>query len=134
MGKIAVLMVAVVLAANAQCIADCGVLPCDEQVARPVTPEPCHHQSSSDQTALDHTQRDQAPPTDQDPSSNCGHPQFVSESGPQAASLHVDFASVALIAVNLNQALPASPIVLDRASDRSPPLRLPSAQRTVLRV
>lgn len=133
MGKIAVLMVAVVLAANAQCIADCGVLPCDEQ-ASPVTPEPCHHPSSSDQTAPDHTQRDQAPPTDQDHSSNCGHPQFVSESGPQAASLHVDFASAALIAVNLNQALRQSPIVLDFASDRSPPLRLASALRTIIRV
>ena len=132
MRNIAVLMVAVVLAANAQCIADCGVLPCDEQATRPVTPEPCHHQSSPSDQAADHTQRDQAPPTDH--SSNCGHPQFVSESGHQAASLHVDFTSVALIAVNLNQALPESPIVLDHASDRSPPLRLALALRTVLRV
>jgi hypothetical protein len=134
MRNIAVLMVAVVLSANAQCIADCGLLPCDQQATRPVTPEPCHHQSSSDQAAPDDTQRDQIPPTDQDHSSNCGHPQFVSELGPQGASLHVDLASVALIAVNLNQALPASPIVLDRSPDRSPPLRLASALRTVLRV
>ena len=133
MRNIAVLMVAVVLAANAQCIADCGVPPCDKQATRPVTPEPCHHQSSSsDQAAPDHTQRDQTPPNDH--SSNCGHPQFVSESGPQAASIHVDFPSVALLAINLNQALPQSAIVLDRTSDRSPPLRLASALRTILRV
>ena len=132
MSKIAVLMVAVVLAANAQCIVDCGVLPCDEQQTRPITPEPCHHQSSPDQA--NHTQHGQVPPSDQDHSSDCGHPQFVTESGPQAASMHVHFVSVALIALNLNQALPENPIVLDRTSDRSPPLRSASALRTVLRV
>lgn len=124
MGKIASLMVVVVLAASAQCIADCGV-PCKER-ATPV--QPCHHQSP-DQAAPD-----PAPPTDHNESSTCGHQQFISESGPQAAAFHHDLGLVTLIAINLDKTLPETPILLDPTSDHSPPLRSTSALRTILRV
>lgn len=125
MGKIAILMVGVVLAASAQCIAACGVLPCDQSSQRRTTPvEDCHHKTSPDQ----------APPADHDDASTCGHQLFVSESGPQAASIHADLSMVALVAVNLAETLPEAPILVDSASDRSPPCSPASASRTILRV
>jgi hypothetical protein len=127
-GKIAALMAVVVLAASAQCIADCGIVPCNEQATRPATPD-CHHQSSSNKTAPD-----PAPPTDHNHSSTCGHQQFISESGPQAAAFHHDLGLVTLIAINLDKTLPETPILLDPTSDHSPPLRSASALRTILRV
>ncbi len=124
-GKIAILMVGVVLAASAQCIAACGALPCGHSPVRNSAPaEDCHHKTSSNQ----------APPADHDDASTCGHQLFISESGPQAASIHADLSMVALIAVNLAETLPEAPILVDSASDRSPPCSPASASRTILRV
>lgn len=125
MGKIAILMVGVVLAASAQCIAACGVLPRDQSSARQTTPvEDCHHKTSSDQ----------APPADRDDASTCGHQLFVSESGPQAVSIHAELSMVALVAVNLAETVPEAPILADSASDWSPPSSPASTSRTILRV
>jgi len=128
-GKIASLMVVVVLAASAQCIAECGIVPCNEPSSRPATPvEPCHHQSP------DNAAPDPAPAPDHSHSSDCGHQQFISESGSQAAAYHHDLSLVSLIAINLDKTLPESPNLVDPDSDRSPPLRSASALRTILRV
>lgn len=125
MGKIAILMVGVMLAANAQCIVACGLLPCDESAARQAAPvEDCHHQQSPDQ----------APPSDHDHSSNCGHRLLVSEAGPQPASMNVDLSIVALLEIRLVEPLPVTPILVGTDSDRSPPPSLASASRTILRV
>ena len=125
MGKIAILLVGAVLAASAQCIADCGILPCDESAVRQTAPvEECHHQHSPEQ----------APQPDHEHTSNCGHQLFVSEAGPQAVSVHVDFGVVAVLEINLIEPLPTTPALGGTESDRSPPPSLASASRTILRV
>lgn len=123
MSKIAMLMVVVVMAASTQCVADCGILPCNKPVSHAKPVENCHHKSSPDPE----------PPTDHQDSS-CGHEQFIGEAGQQVVTFHIDLGLVALIQVNLDQTLPESPILQDQASDRSPPLRSASALQTVLRV
>ncbi|MEO8339936.1 MAG: hypothetical protein ABI604_09500 [Nitrospirota bacterium] len=123
MGKIAILMVGVVLAASAQCMAACGVLPCNDSAARQTAPvEDCHHEHSP------------APPSDHDHSSTCGHQLLISEAGPQAASMHIDLGMMALLAVNLSEPLPETPVLVGTESDRSPPPSPASASRTILRV
>lgn len=125
MGKIAILMVGIMLAASAQCIAACSVLPCNESAARQTAPvEDCHHQRSPDH----------APPSDHDHSSTCGHQLLISEAGSQAASMHVDLGVMALLEVNLSEPLPETPILTGTQAGRSPPPSLASASRTILRV
>lgn len=124
-GKIAILMVGFVLAASAQCIADCGALRCNESPARQSAPvEDCHHKNSPDQ----------APPSDNLHNSNCSDQLFVSEAGPPAMSMHIDLGMSALTEVNLSETLPEAPILAGPESDRSPPFSLASASRTILRV
>ena len=127
MSRIASLLVVAVLAASAQCVADCGILPCNKQASQPAPVAPCHHPSAPDKTAP-------ASPTNHDHSAACGHQKFVSEAGLQASAVHADLDMAALLPVDLDETLPESQILIDPASDRSPPLHLSPARRTVLRV
>ncbi len=121
--KIAILLSVAIAIASAQCIAACGILPCNESAEQhqsaPV--EDCHHRK--------------APPSDKDHgNTTCGHQVFVSDVGPQASPMVLHLAVVAIIAVNVMEPLPQSPLFVDAASDSSPPPPSDLAFRTILRV
>ena len=121
--KLAILLSVAIAIANAQCIAACGILPCNESSAQhqsaPV--EDCHHRK--------------APPSDKDHgNTTCGHQVFVSDVGPQVSPMALHLEVVAIIAVNVMDPLPQSPLFVDTASDGSPPPPSDLAFRTILRV
>ena len=123
MRKLAILLSVAIAIASAQCIAACGILPCNESSEQhqsaPV--EDCHHRK--------------APPSDKDHgNTTCGHQVFVSDVGPQASPMALHLAVVAIIAVNVMEPLPQSPLFVDEAADRSPPPPSDLAFRTILRV
>lgn len=122
MGKIAITLAIALFTASTQCIAACGVLPCNNSSERsqPAPAEDCHHK---------------APPADNHhDQTTCGHQVFLSEVGRQAPSLTFDAAVLYVIAINFVESIPDTLVLLDPASDRSPPPPNDLAARTILRV
>lgn len=122
MGKISIALVVAVLTASLQCVAACSVLPCDELAKTPPPVEDCHHRAP-DSSGNQGNHNDQG----------CGHQTFVSEAVPQASTVVFDAMQVAIIPVVHQWQATLAPVAeLDR--DWSPPLRLPSASITILRL
>ena len=122
MGKVAILLIVALFTASAQCVAACGVLPCNDlsEHHKPVPAEDCHHK---------------APPADDHhDKSTCEHQVFLSEAGPQASSFTFDAAVLYAMAVNVVECAPETIVLLDPASDRSPPPLSDLSAKTILRV
>lgn len=121
LGKFAITLAIALFTASTQCIAACGVLPCDNSSERhrPAPAEDCHHK---------------VPPTDDHhDQTTCGHQLFLSDVGPQAPAIAVTDVVFDVIAFNDVGSIPDTLVLLDPALDRSPPPSDLSA-RTILRV
>ena len=122
LSKIAITLALALFTASTQCIAACGILPCNglPQRHQPVPAEDCHHK---------------APPADgHQEKSSCAHQVLVSEAGPQAPSFTLDTAALCVISIDMVERAPQSIVLLDPASDRSPPPPSDLSARTILRV
>ena len=122
MSKIAITLAVAIFMASTQCIAACGVLPCDDLSKRnqPAPAEDCHHK---------------APPGDNHhEKTTCGHQSFLSDVGPQASAVTFHDVVFEVIAVNVVESIPDTLVLLDPASDHSPPPPSDLSARTILRV
>ena len=122
LSKIAITLALALFTASTQCIAACGILPCNDlsQRHQPAPAEDCHHK---------------APPADDHrDKSTCTHQVFVSEAGPAAPSFMFDVAVLYVISIDMVERAPESIVLLDPASDRSPPPPSDLSARTILRV
>lgn len=123
LGKIAITLAVAVFMASTQCIAACGALPCDKALA--------HHQSASSEDCHQH----QVPPAgDQHNKTSCGHQVFLSDAAVQPFALTFHHVVFDLIAIPIAESVPEALVVLEPASDRSPPPSADFAAKTILRV
>lgn len=122
LGTIAITLAVAIFMASTQCVAACGVLPCDDLSERnqPDPSEDCHHK---------------APPADNHhDKTTCGHQFFVSDVGPQDSAVTFTDVVFAVIAIKVVESIPETLVLLDPDLDHSPPPPSDLFARTILRV
>ena len=122
LGKIAITLAVVLFTASTQCVAACGVLPCNDLFERhqPAPSEDCHHKAPPGDNHHDRT--------------TCGHQFFLSDVGPQAPAVTFNDVVFDVIAINFVESTPDTLVLLYPASDHSAPPPSDLSARTILRV
>lgn len=123
MKRIAMTLVVALLTVSLQCVAACGVLPCDEPSTNSAPVEDCHHRVPA--PSDDHQGKNDDP--------GCGHQTFISEAAPQVTKVLFYATAVATIPV-FQQWQPELLPVAEVVSDWSPPLRIHSVSIAILRL